>query len=98
VRKSTFDKFKIPVDNTVFFAGEHTSGDFRGTTHGAYASGVQAAKDIIANAPTYSIDEDGNTVVTKGEDITARSSASTMPANCCGLVALVVLQLGVMLV
>lgn len=30
-----------------FFAGEHTSRDYRGTAHGAYLSGIREAKKII---------------------------------------------------
>eukprot|EP00299_Pterocystis_sp_00344_P013724 c6755_g1_i2.p1 GENE.c6755_g1_i2~~c6755_g1_i2.p1 ORF type:complete len:488 (+),score=125.32 c6755_g1_i2:49-1512(+) len=35
-----------PVQDTLFFAGEHTTRDCRGTVHGAYLSGIKAAMDI----------------------------------------------------
>lgn len=45
---SDFDRFAKPVANTILFAGEHTTFDFHGTTHGAYLSGLAAA-DLIEN-------------------------------------------------
>ncbi|EGD74218.1 monoamine oxidase [Salpingoeca rosetta] len=36
-----------PVASRLFFAGEATSPDFPGTTHGAYLTGVQAAKQLM---------------------------------------------------
>ncbi|QDG74757.1 FAD-dependent oxidoreductase [Labrenzia sp. PHM005] len=41
-----FDRFAKPVENTILFAGEHTTFEFHGTTHGAYLSGLAAA-DLI---------------------------------------------------
>ncbi|MTI44659.1 monoamine oxidase [Roseibium hamelinense] len=41
-----FDRFAEPVANTVLFAGEHTTFDFHGTTHGAYLTGLAAANLI----------------------------------------------------
>ncbi|XYK78434.1 MAG: flavin monoamine oxidase family protein [Labrenzia sp.] len=38
-----FDRFATPVANTILFAGEHTTFDFHGTTHGAYLTGLAAA-------------------------------------------------------
>lgn len=35
--------------NRIFFAGEHTSVNEPATVHGAYWSGQQAARDVIAN-------------------------------------------------
>ncbi|NEP59943.1 MAG: monoamine oxidase, partial [Symploca sp. SIO2G7] len=35
-----------PVDNLLFFAGEATSGNYPGTVHGAFLSGVQVASGI----------------------------------------------------
>ena len=46
VRSSEFTKFEAPVDSKLFFAGEHTSRDYRGTVHGAYLSGIRAAGQI----------------------------------------------------
>ncbi|MEO0896860.1 MAG: NAD(P)/FAD-dependent oxidoreductase [Bacteroidota bacterium] len=37
---------KEDVDNKIFFAGEHTIKKYRGTVHGAYLSGIRAAKKI----------------------------------------------------
>jgi monoamine oxidase len=37
-----------PLDGRLFFAGEATSRDFFATAHGAYTSGVQAARDVLA--------------------------------------------------
>jgi monoamine oxidase len=34
------------MNNKLFFAGEHTSKDYRGTVHGAYNSGFRAAEQI----------------------------------------------------
>ncbi|WP_420412525.1 flavin monoamine oxidase family protein [Roseibium sp.] len=41
-----FDRFAKPVENTILFAGEHTTFEFHGTTHGAYLSGLAAANLI----------------------------------------------------
>lgn len=38
------------AQNRVLFAGEHTSGDYLATVHGAYISGLTAAKVIYASA------------------------------------------------
>ncbi len=35
-----------PVGGRLFFAGEHTHGDFSGTMHGAYLSGVREGERI----------------------------------------------------
>ena len=35
-----------PVDSKLFFAGEATSSDYQSTVHGAYLSGIRAAKEI----------------------------------------------------
>jgi len=37
-----------PVENRIFIAGEATSGDFYGTTHGAWLEGERAAKEALA--------------------------------------------------
>jgi monoamine oxidase len=43
---SDFSAFATPVDTKLFFAGEHSSLEYRGTVHGAYLSGVRAADAI----------------------------------------------------
>ncbi len=42
------DLLRKPLDNKLFFAGEATSKEHYGTCHGAYLSGVRAAKEIIS--------------------------------------------------
>lgn len=42
-----FDVFEEEIANKLFFAGEHTIADYRGTVHGAYLSGIREAKKII---------------------------------------------------
>ncbi len=42
-----FDTLAKAVNNKLFFAGEHTSRDYRGTVHGAYLSGIREADKII---------------------------------------------------
>jgi monoamine oxidase len=42
-----FDTLSNPVNNKLFFAGEHTARDYRGTVHGAYLSGIREAERII---------------------------------------------------
>lgn len=42
-----FEAFEEPIENKIYFAGEHTIRDYRGTVHGAYLSGIRAAKAII---------------------------------------------------
>lgn len=46
-RPAHFKRFEQGVQDRLFFAGEHTDVDYRGTVHGAYASGLRAAKTII---------------------------------------------------
>lgn len=41
-----FATIAAPVQNKIYFAGEHTSTEYRGTVHGAYLSGERAAKQI----------------------------------------------------
>lgn len=43
------DLLSRPVQQTVFFAGEATSRLYPGTVHGAYLSGLRAAKDILTS-------------------------------------------------
>ncbi len=42
-----FDTLANEVNNKVFFAGEHTEREYRGTVHGAYLSGIREAEKII---------------------------------------------------
>jgi monoamine oxidase len=42
-----FDQMALAVNNKLFFAGEHTSKDYRATVHGAYLSGLRTAQEII---------------------------------------------------
>lgn len=42
-----FDTLANAVNNKLFFAGEHTERDYRGTVHGAYLSGIREADKII---------------------------------------------------
>lgn len=42
-----FDTLGSSVSDRLFFAGEHTHRQYRGTAHGAYLSGVRAAEQIL---------------------------------------------------
>lgn len=42
-----FDTLAKSVNNKLFFAGEHTDREYRGTVHGAYLSGIREADKII---------------------------------------------------
>jgi monoamine oxidase len=42
-----FDTLAKSVNSRVFFAGEHTNREYRGTVHGAYLSGLREADKII---------------------------------------------------
>jgi monoamine oxidase len=42
------DSLAQSVDKRMFFAGEAASRAYFGTVHGAYLSGAQAAKEILA--------------------------------------------------
>ena len=44
--KADFRTLQSIVDDRLLFAGEHTSGRYRGTVHGAYLSGIRAAEAI----------------------------------------------------
>ncbi len=46
-RKSDFDDLGEPIEDCLILAGEHTIFDYAGTTHGAFMTGVRAAKYII---------------------------------------------------
>ena len=43
-----FDTMATEINNKLFFAGEHTEREYRGTVHGAYFSGIREADKIIA--------------------------------------------------
>jgi monoamine oxidase len=45
-RSSDFDVLAQAVNNKLFFAGEHTNREYRGTVHGAYLSGIREADKI----------------------------------------------------
>ncbi|MEL6973117.1 MAG: FAD-dependent oxidoreductase, partial [Bacteroidota bacterium] len=53
-RSSDFDVFSEPITNQLFFGGEHTIAAYRGTVHGAYLSGLRAARQIMSIAGNYS--------------------------------------------
>lgn len=42
-----FDTLAKSINNKLFFAGEHTNREYRGTVHGAYLSGIREADKII---------------------------------------------------
>jgi monoamine oxidase len=42
-----FDTMAASVNNRLFFAGEHTSREYRGTVHGGYLSGLREAGKIM---------------------------------------------------
>ncbi len=44
---SHFAAFEQQINNRLFFAGEHTTHDYRGTVHGAYLSGEREAEKIV---------------------------------------------------
>jgi monoamine oxidase len=48
-RSHDFDAFTDPQQNVLFFAGEHTSFQYRGTVHGAYLSGKRAGKQLAGS-------------------------------------------------
>lgn len=45
-RSTEYEELARQLEDKVFFCGEHTSKDYRGTAHGAYLSGIDAAKEI----------------------------------------------------
>ena len=47
IKSKLYNKFEKSVKKCQFFAGEHTNRDYRGTVHGAYLSGIRAAKDMM---------------------------------------------------
>jgi monoamine oxidase len=44
------DELATPIDGRLFFAGEATSPNFFSTAHGAWESGVRAAKEVMASS------------------------------------------------
>lgn len=42
-----FDTLAESINNRLFFAGEHTNREYRGTVHGAYLSGIREADKIL---------------------------------------------------
>lgn len=44
-----------PLNARLFFAGEASSKDYFGTAHGAYLSGLQAAKDVLAHMHAHAL-------------------------------------------
>ncbi|XP_002981437.2 polyamine oxidase [Selaginella moellendorffii] len=47
VSDSEFEAIQAPVE-TLYFAGEHTSQKYSGYVHGAYLTGIEAGKDLVA--------------------------------------------------
>jgi monoamine oxidase len=43
-----YDRIAEPVAGRLFFAGEHTSRRYAATVHGAYLSGLRAARELVA--------------------------------------------------
>jgi len=46
ISSDAFEAFEENIDGKVFFAGEHTHKDYRGTVHGAYLSGLREAEKV----------------------------------------------------
>ena len=42
-----FENLAEPIDNKLFFCGEHTNLEYLATTHGALFTGIRAAKEVI---------------------------------------------------
>ena len=47
VKSKAYKLFEKPVNNKLFFAGEHTIHAFRATVHGAFLSGIREAKKVM---------------------------------------------------
>ena len=45
--KALVDTLTTPIQNKIYFAGEHTNFEYSGTVHGAYLSGQRAAKQVL---------------------------------------------------
>ena len=43
-----YETMAQPINQQLFFAGEHTSRMYRATTHGAYLSGIREAKKVLS--------------------------------------------------
>ena len=41
-----YSEISTPIKNLIYFAGEHTHEKFSATIHGAYLSGIRAAKSM----------------------------------------------------
>lgn len=46
-RAGDYDQLAEPVEDQLFFAGEHTTGKYHATVHGAYKSGQRAASQVL---------------------------------------------------
>lgn len=46
-KRKDFTQIGKPVGKALYFAGEHTSADYAGSVHGAYMSGIRAAKEAL---------------------------------------------------
>ena len=42
----TYFEISAPINNLIYFAGEHTHKNYPATIHGAYLSGLRAAKSM----------------------------------------------------
>tara|TARA_Y100000590_G_scaffold78653_1_gene87441 strand:+ start:331 stop:1647 length:1317 start_codon:yes stop_codon:yes gene_type:complete len=42
----TYNEISTPIDNLIYFAGEHTNENYPATIHGAYLSGIRAAESM----------------------------------------------------
>ena len=42
----TYYEISVPIDDLIYFAGEHTHQDYPATIHGAYLSGLRAAQSM----------------------------------------------------
>jgi len=47
--KHDFTMISKSVNNVLYFAGEHTCHEYRGSVHGAYLSGIRVAKEVWDN-------------------------------------------------
>ena len=45
--KEDFENLAEPIDNKLFFCGEHTDLEYLATTHGAFFTGIRAAKEVV---------------------------------------------------
>ena len=42
----TYLEIRTPINNLIYFAGEHTNENYPATIHGAYLSGLRAARSM----------------------------------------------------